>query len=124
MLDIFAHTAEQTCDKIHISNFQIPPTLFFHLMCNYKNHKFSRTNVIHVLEEAVPSEIPAMARSLQTNLILSWVVIVIVLCMVKSSDTIIVLAVSMYIKRFSTKFYSNCKFLERSKIYLSSTGYQ
>jgi len=52
----------------------------------------------------VPSEIPAMARSLQTNLILSWVVIVIVLFMVKSSDTIIVLAVSMYIKRFTPIF--------------------
>jgi hypothetical protein len=45
-------------------------------------------------EEAVASEIAATARSLKTNLILSLVVVFIVLLMAKSSDTIIVLAVS------------------------------
>jgi hypothetical protein len=45
-------------------------------------------------DEAVASEIAATARSLKTNLILSLVVVFIVLLMAKSSDTIIVLAVS------------------------------
>ncbi len=45
-------------------------------------------------EEAVASEIAATARSLKTNLIMSLVVVFIVLLMAKSSDTIIVLAVS------------------------------